>query len=75
MKDQYFYKDGSVSEDLDPNKTLHRLDGPAAIEAGFSECWFKDGVRHRVGGPAVIYSNGEKEYWVEGKRIFDIPTE
>lgn len=71
MTDQYYYKDGTVSDDLDSDKVLHRLDGPAAIEEGFAECWFKDGVRHRVGGPAVTYNNGKKEWWVEGKRIED----
>ncbi len=69
MEDIYYYKDGTVSDDLDSSKVLHRLDGPAAIEAGFSECWFKDGVRHRSDGPAVTYKTGEKEWWVEGKRV------
>ena len=69
MNDQYFYKDGTTSEDLDSSKVLHRLDGPAAIEAGFSECWFKNGVRHREGGPAVTLATGETEWWIEGVRI------
>ena len=69
MNDEYYYKDGTMSDDLDPSKVLHRLDGPAVIEDGFSEAWFKDGVRHRIGGPAIIYKTGEKEWWIEGERV------
>ncbi|SMF05812.1 hypothetical protein [Pseudobacteriovorax antillogorgiicola] len=71
MNDQYFYKDGTTSDELDSDKVLHRLDGPACIEDGFAEAWFKDGVRHRDNGPAVIYKNGKKEWWVNGKRLPD----
>jgi len=30
--------------------------------------WFSNGVLHRIGGPAVEYSNGDKEYYVLGMR-------
>lgn len=69
MEDIYYYKDGTTSNDLDTDKVLHRVDGPAAIEAGFAECWFLDGVRHREGGPAVIYQDGTTEWWTQGTRI------
>ena len=68
MEDQYFYKDGTVSDELDSDKVLHRVDGPAAIEAGFAECWFFDGKRHRDDGPAVIYADGRREWWVHGQK-------
>ncbi len=27
-----------------------------------------NGIRHCIDGPAVIYSNGDSEWWFEGKR-------
>ena len=70
-EDLYYYKDGTTSNELDSDKVLHRVDGPAAIEAGFAECWFLDGVRHRDNGPAVVYKDGKKEWWSHGKRLPD----
>ena len=67
--DLYYYKDGTFSEELDENKILHRVDGPASIEEGFAEAWFFDGVRHRDNGPAVIYTNGKVEWWIHGVRV------
>ena len=32
MKDIYYYKDGTTSEEHDSSKTLHREDGPAIIK-------------------------------------------
>lgn len=29
--------------------------------------WYLDGKLHRINGPAVIYSDGTVEYWVNGK--------
>ena len=29
--------------------------------------WYKEGMRHREGGPAVEYSNGAKLWYKEGK--------
>ena len=29
--------------------------------------WFIDGKLHRLGGPAVIWANGQKEWWIDGK--------
>ena len=68
-EDKYYYKDGTVSSELDPDKTLHREDGPACIEIGFGEAWFFNGVRHREDGPAVINSDGSEQWWKHGKRI------
>ena len=68
MADQYFYKDGTTSSELDSDKVLHRTDGPACIEEDYAECWFFDGVRHREDGPAVIYKNGKNEWWIHGKK-------
>ena len=74
MEDIYYYKDGTTSHDLDSEKILHRVDGPASIEAGFAECWFLNGVRHREGGPAVLYQDGTREWWTHGKKVSE-PTE
>ncbi len=43
---------------------LHRVDGPAMTNYDLSgrptkETWFKDGIRHREGGPAVTFFFGE----------------
>lgn len=42
---------------------LHRDFGPA-IRTPQSDQWFQFDNRHRIGGPAVIYKNGEVEYWL-----------
>ena len=28
--------------------------------------WEKDGNLHRIGGPAIIYNSGTREWWFEG---------
>jgi hypothetical protein len=32
------------------------------------QCWRNENGNHREDGPAVIYSTGEEEYWVDGKK-------
>ena len=33
------------------------------------KAWFKDGLNHRINNkPAIIFPDGRKEYWVNGKR-------
>jgi len=68
-EDLYYYQDGTTSTDLDETKVLHRADGPAAIEYGFAEAWFFNGVRHRSDGPAIIYADGQVEWWISGVRV------
>ena len=47
---------------------LHREDGPARIRSDLSVIeWYIDGRRHRVGGPAIVYSNGSEEWFKNGK--------
>jgi len=31
--------------------------------------WRRNGVNHRLGGPAVVKPNGETEYWLYGRRV------
>ena len=37
------------------------------IDRDGTKRWFKNGVLHRVAGPAVVFSNGETQWWVNGK--------
>ena len=52
---------------------LHRDNGPAIIIFDESDeskerahIWYKYNERHRKGGPAVEYSNGGEEWWLNG---------
>jgi transposase InsO family protein len=47
------------------NDRLHRDNGPAFINNGYS-AYYKHGNRHRIDGPAVIYSSGAVEYYIDG---------
>ncbi len=33
--------------------------------------WYKNGWFHRKDGPAVIYSDGDKEWWLNGICVWD----
>ncbi len=37
-----------------------------AIRSNGSKCWFKEGKRHRIDGPANEYFDGSKIWWIEG---------
>jgi hypothetical protein len=37
--------------------------------------WYKYGKLHREDGPAVIYSNGRKEYYLNGKWYKNITSD
>ena len=37
--------------------------------------WIKDGFEHREDGPARIYKDGYKSWWLDGKIIWDIDNE
>jgi hypothetical protein len=45
---------------------LHRLDGPAYISALGTYAWYFKGLRHRVGGPAIITPD-DHSWWNMGK--------
>ncbi|RTK95480.1 MAG: hypothetical protein EKK64_06565 [Neisseriaceae bacterium] len=41
-------------------------------QKGCYEIWINSNNRnHRKKGPAVVYSNGDKEYWIQGRRHRD----
>tara|TARA_R110000868_G_scaffold9620_1_gene47508 strand:- start:17716 stop:18168 length:453 start_codon:yes stop_codon:yes gene_type:complete len=49
------------------NGQLHRLDGPAEDHVnGAYERWWCNGLLHRLDGPARIYSNGSRQWYVDG---------
>lgn len=51
------------------NNCLHRDEDLPAVEIkNHSKHWFKDGVRHRSNGPAVVETDGETVFWVNGER-------
>jgi hypothetical protein len=49
---------------------LHRDDEPAVTKFDGTKMWYKDGLLHRDNNlPAVIYPDGNIEYWLNGDRI------
>ena len=69
MKDKFYYKDGTTSEDRDYSKALHRTDGPAVESASGSKRWYVDDRLHRVDGTAIVWAGGGKSWWVDGKPL------
>lgn len=76
-----YYKDGILHNANEPaivwedgsyqwyyNGALHRENGPA-IESQGSKYWYSQGKRHRIDGPAVEFSNGKKEWWIDGEEL------
>ena len=53
-----------------PLRYLSRRFGkPAAKWRGGTCIWKLDNKWHRIGRPAVIWSNGDVEYWEDGKKV------
>ncbi len=46
---------------------FHRENGPAVIDHDGAKFWFQYDRYHRLDGPAVEKTSGEKEYWIEDK--------
>ena len=46
---------------------FHRERGPAVIKSNI-QAWMLNGMMHRVGGPALVMKNGQKEWWFHGHR-------
>ena len=51
---------------LDKFGRIHRIDGPAYISVHGTYAWFFKGLRHRIGGPAII-TNEDFSWWNMGK--------
>lgn len=52
---------------MDVNNHYHKVDGPALVDSCGRQLWYWHGLRHRIGGPAVIEANVE-EWWVHGRQ-------
>ena len=53
--------------DIYNDSKLHCIGLPASLVYD-DEWWFVDGELHREDGPAVLYSDGYKEWWIKGKQ-------
>lgn len=71
----YNYRDGECDVWVDGDskywylhdtRLFHRKGGPA-IECPISKHFFIKGKRHRVGGPAVEYGDGQKQWFINDK--------
>ena len=47
----------------DNSGQLRRIDGIS------HKAWFHNNLRHCTDGPAIIWNNGAKEWWIGGKRL------
>lgn len=56
-------KDGKLHRDPDP--VTGEVE-PASIRPDGSRYWFRHGRNHRADGPAILYANGEAEWFFEG---------
>lgn len=70
-EDKFYYKDGTTSSKYDPNKVLHRLDGPAVEEEDGGTWWFEDDTYHRLDGPAIELSDGSKLYYINNEFLLE----
>ena len=58
---EYWFKHGTNIE--------HREAGAARICIDGYKSWYQEDKRHREVGPAVIYYNGSKGYWIDGEPV------
>ena len=49
------------------NGKRHCLYAPA-YASWWDECWYRDGQRHRIDGPAYQARDGTKEWWLNDQR-------
>jgi len=43
--------------------------GPVIIDNNNTQAWFKTYKMHRLDGPARIYADGSKDYFINGKEL------
>ena len=36
--------------------------------------WYQNGKLHRLDGPAIEYTNGDVEYWINGEQVDSLPS-
>ena len=56
------YPDGD-KEYYNNEGLLHREDGPAVIYKNGPKCWYLNGKRHRIDGPAIERPNSINNNW------------
>jgi hypothetical protein len=61
------YADGD--EEWWQHGELHRDDGPAVVNSSYYTAWVQHDELHRDDGPAVIYTNGDQEWYLNGKKL------
>ena len=47
----------------------HRDGGPAVEIADCGKFWYQNGKFHRTDGPAIIWNDGVKEWWLGGRQL------
>lgn len=45
------------------------MSNPTCIWSDGTKKWFQDDILHRDEGPAVEYSNGDKSFYLNGKKL------
>ncbi len=60
------YSNGTVEWFENGNGLLHRVDGPAIINADGDKFWYKNGKLHRDEAPAVEWNDGDTEWYFDG---------
>ena len=62
--DKYKYNNGDIYYYKKDTRILHNPYGPAIIDRDGGIYYFVEDNRHRLDGPATIYSDGQEEYWI-----------
>ena len=59
-------------ETRDDQGRLHSFDDqPAQLLPSGQERWYRHGVLHRDGGPAIVHANGSTKWYQDGRRHRD----
>lgn len=54
---------------------LHCETGPAVHGCDGTVAYYCRGVLHRDDGPAIVWANGDQEFWRDGKQILQMESE
>lgn len=82
-RDTFYFADGTIGNEDDGEKTLHRIDGPALILLtpcqicvanqvminGPAKAWFLNNQLHRIDGPAIEEEQMPPRYFVMGLEL------
>lgn len=60
----------------DPECTIRHSDydddDHPTLEGEAVKAWYSEGLLHRLNGPAVIYPNGDRRYFIRGREFHDV---